>query len=219
MENKHLTFNTLYKQLGNIYFIDKTEIDYIEQVSDSVWDKLKYNISHLKNKYYDHEVFNPYHNCQYLMFLYITANTIYKNFGYINICDKIYNLSKIFSGSDIFYAINLPKIFSFDHPVGSVLGRAEYNNYFFCCQGCTVGGNKDIYPKLGESVIMYSNSKILGNCNIGNNVILSANAYIKDIDIPSNCIVFPSNKTKNGIFIKEISESKMKEYFFKLFKY
>lgn len=52
------------------------------------------------------------------------------------------------------------------------------------------GGNKGKYPEIGEYVIMYSNSKILGRTQIGNNVILSANSYVKDEIIPDNSVVF-----------------------------
>lgn len=54
----------------------------------------------------------------------------------------------------------------------------------------TIGNNKGKYPSLGEFVILHSHSKVLGSCAIGSNVIISANTYLKDIDIPSNCIVF-----------------------------
>lgn len=65
---------------------------------------------------------------------------------------------------------------------------------FFAMQGCTVGGNKNCYPTIGDNVKMFSNSKILGNSTVGDNVWLSANTYVKDTDIPSNSIVFGSHK-------------------------
>lgn len=37
---------------------------------------------------------------------------------------------------------------------------------------------------------MLSNSKILGSSKIGDNVIVAANTYIKDEDVPSNVIAF-----------------------------
>lgn len=37
---------------------------------------------------------------------------------------------------------------------------------------------------------MFSNSKILGGSHIGNHVIISANSYIKDQDVPDDTIVF-----------------------------
>jgi serine O-acetyltransferase len=74
------------------------------------------------------------------------------------------------------------------------MGRAKYGNRFFFYQGCTVGGNRNKgileYPVIGENVTMYSDSKIIGNSIIGNNVLISANAYIKNEKIPDNSIVF-----------------------------
>ena len=91
---------------------------------------------------------------------------------------------------DWFYEIELPTYWGVEHPVGSVLGRAKYNDGLYIYQGCTVGGNNKRYPSLGHNVIMYSNATILGNCNIGNNVILSTGTIIKEENIPDNCIVF-----------------------------
>ena len=59
------------------------------------------------------------------------------------ICDKLYFLNKQMNGLDMFYAIELPKHFGAEHPVGSVMGRAKYSNGFFFYQGCTVGGTRD----------------------------------------------------------------------------
>ena len=37
---------------------------------------------------------------------------------------------------------------------------------------------------------MLSNSKVIGDCAIGSDVIISANAYVKDTNIPAGSIVF-----------------------------
>ena len=84
---------------------------------------------------------------------------------------------------------------------GGVMGRAQYGDYFLYYQGCTVGGNKSQYPVIGEHVTMFSNSKILGNSHIGNNVIISASTYIINQNIPDNSIVFGMSP---DIIIKEI---------------
>lgn len=93
-----------------------------------------------------------------------------------------------------FYAVELPEYFGAEHPLGSVLGKAVYGNYFFTYQGVTVGGNrkgeKIYYPVIGDHVTMFSDSKIIGKAHIGDNIIIAANAYIKDTNIPSNSIVF-----------------------------
>ena len=96
---------------------------------------------------------------------------------------------------DLFYAIELPSIWSAEHPLGSVMGRAKYSDNFFFYQGCTVGGTKDkegniFYPELEENVRMYANSSILGRCHIGKNVQIGAGALVKNQDVPDNSIVF-----------------------------
>ena len=39
-------------------------------------------------------------------------------------------------------------------------------------------------------VRMCANSSIIGNCRIGDNVIIGANSGVKDEDVPDNSIVF-----------------------------
>ncbi len=42
---------------------------------------------------------------------------------------------------DWFYAVDLPVHFLCEHPLGSVLGKASYGDYFLIYQGTTVGGS------------------------------------------------------------------------------
>ena len=44
--------------------------------------------------------------------------------------DKLYALNKAMASVDLFYQVELPDIFTFDHPLGSVMGRASYSDYF-----------------------------------------------------------------------------------------
>lgn len=73
------------------------------------------------------------------------------------------------------------------------MGRAEHSDYFIFSKYFAVGNNKGKYPRLGRHVSMMSGSKILGDCRIGDHVIMSANSYVVDTDVPSNCIVFGSS--------------------------
>jgi serine O-acetyltransferase len=50
-----------------------------------------------------------------------------------------------------------------------------------------------VYPKIGENVKMFSDAKVIGDTNIGKNVWISANTYIKDSNIPEQSIVFGSS--------------------------
>lgn len=189
------------RQVDNNFTLSEEEKKQIEASFDDALASCEDNFVHTSNKYYTREVngvrvayFNPFHSVQWMIFLYYLGNRIFRNGGG-KICDKLYFLNKQMNGLDMFYAIELPKHFGAEHPVGSVMGRAKYSNGFFFYQGCTVGGTYDkegniYYPELGENVRMYANSSILGRCNIGCNVQIGAGALVKNQDIPDDCIVF-----------------------------
>ena len=194
--------NALYLYRGGTAEIDKA--------FDHVIGRLDACFSHVKNKYYHNNgetIFNPLHVAQWTMFLYMMANELSKN-GNTDLCDMIYGLSKMASSADIFYGVEMPRIWFFDHPQGSVMGRAEYNDYFTFSQGCTVGNNKGKFPVFGKHVSMLSNSKVLGDCHIGDHVIFSANTYVIDTDIPPYSIVFGT--APNNI-VKQITPDKFNE--------
>lgn len=201
-------------QIESMYFegVSVSERKAIEDAYPVAAERLAYCFSYIKNKYYHFQgdtVFNPYHVAQWTMFLYTMANQIKKgSASYNDLCDKIYGLSKCFSSADIYYEVGMPAIWFFDHPQGSVMGRAEYSDFFTFSQGCTVGNNKGLYPKFGEHVSLMSGSKVLGKCNVGHHVIIAANAFLLDQDIPPYSIVFGEGK---NIVIHSISPQKFNE--------
>jgi serine O-acetyltransferase len=184
------------KQLNNLFYIDESDKKHINSEMDRAISRTQYCFENTPNKYYSKEgetYFNVFHSGQYSVFLYYLANTIFKKNKNNTLSDRIYFLNKALNGCDLYYEISLPDIFMVEHPVGSVMGRAKYGEYFLFYQGCTVGGNKGAYPTIGENVKMLSNSKIIGNSIIGDNVIMSANSYVKGENIPDNMIVFGSS--------------------------
>lgn len=189
----------LIHQIESFYYGEVSDEDRknIELAYPVVLEKLENCFLHVNNKYYRNNgeaQFDPLHVAQWTMFLYEMASCLKKKFsGNVDMCDKIYGISKCFSSADLYYEIGMPDIYFFDHPQGSVMGRAQYADFFTFSQGCTVGNNKGIYPKFGEHVSMMSGSKILGKCCIGDHVIMSANSYIIDQDVPSYSIVFGSS--------------------------
>lgn len=188
-------FKIVEKQLDCmfVYFPEK-EQKIIRESVDIALERCEICFSPNKNKYYkkNNDVyFNPFHSGQYTIFLYFLSNTVYQNGDeFRTLADRLYYLNKCLNGIDIFYEVGMPSIFFLDHPVGSVIGRAVYEDYFGFSQNCTVGNNKGNYPKFGKNVRMMSSSKVIGNCKIGDNVIISANTYIKDVNIPSCSLVF-----------------------------
>jgi serine O-acetyltransferase len=163
-----------------------------EKLVHEVLERSEECFSKANSKYFYNNtetVFNVQNTIQYTIFLYFLSNSAYK-YGNTELASFIYYLNKIMNSIELFYSIELPEHFCMEHPLGTVLGKAQYGDYFFCYQGCTVGGNKNVYPVIGKHVIMFSDSKVLGNCHIGDNVIIGANTYIKDTDIPNKSIVY-----------------------------
>ncbi len=193
-------------QLRNILCIEIDTSSYL----DNAIKRTIFANSFNNNKYYRIENSLPkiFHSGQYCVFLYYLSNEMYLQDNSGENAEKVYYLNKILNSVDIFYEVTMPDIFSLEHPLGSVMGRAKYGDYFHFYQGCTVGGSNGLYPLLGKGIVMYSNSKILGDCHVGNNVIMSANSYIIDCNIPDNSIVFGQGRE---MVIKQISTEKYQE--------
>lgn len=191
----------VFRQLKS-FFPEPTEADkqHVLGILDDVLQKCENNFSHSENKYFSTVKdgkrivrFDAFHSIQWMTFLYYLSHELYLKGS--KLCDQVYYLNKIMHSVDLFYAIELPSIWSAEHPLGSVMGRARYSDGFFFYQGCTVGGTKDeegniYYPELEKNVRMYANSSILGRCHIGKNVQIGAGALVKNQDVPANCIVF-----------------------------
>ena len=182
----------LIRQLSHYFLLNTTEKTILKKGLPKVLKRLTINIASVKNKYFRKEeqnYFNPYHSGQYLAFLYFFSFYASKH-KEEELADKIYFLNKILNSIDIYHKVELPDTFFFEHALGTVLGRANYGEQLFVMQGCTIGGTNQGYPNIGKGLCLYSNSKIIGNCTIGDHVIMSANSYIKDLDIPDNTTVF-----------------------------
>ena len=198
----------LLNQISNNYFKSIEDEVLITKHLPMAVDRFEKCIEGNNNKYYSkvnangekEPYFDPLHTCQWALFLYLMANTIYK---YENkkkdaakvLCDKIYGQAKTISGCDIYYEVEMPEKFSFDNPIGSYMGRAKYGEGFSFTQGCTVNNIDGIYPVLGNNVQMLTGSRILGNSHIGNNCTICASTLIENKDIPDNSIV--SGKSPN----------------------
>lgn len=204
---------TLLHQLHNYWpDVDK---EIILSAVPTVFDAIQKNYERLPNKrFFDGKDvhFSPLMSVQWMNFLYRLSHTLYK-MGGVTEANQVYYLNKIMHSIDWFYAIELPTYFLCEHPLGSVLGRAEYGDYFFVYQGTTVGGNRSkgilSYPKIGTNVILFANATVIGESVIGNNVVISAGTQIINDSIPNNCIVFGQSP---NLVIKKKSEDEIKQY-------
>lgn len=185
----------LLKQLNNFFEVGKIDKLALEQFSIDANNETVALLHRVNNKYCLNSppVINTTFSNGYTVFLYKLNNKLYKN-NYIETASKIYYLNKIMNSVELFYEVEMPQNFFLDHPLGSVMGRAKYGEFFTFSQGCTVGENKGVYPRIGNFVTMMSNSKIVGKSIIGNNCIIAANTYVKDAIVPDDTIVFNNGK-------------------------
>jgi len=128
------------------------------------------------------------HSEQNTVFLYYLANTIWRNRQHENVCAKLFYLNKALNGFSCFYDVALPDIFFVGHSPGIVLMRTTYGNYFAVYQNCTVGQNNGEKPLIGERVLMYPNSAILGASRIGAGTVVAQGTSVIDRDTPEDCL-------------------------------
>ena len=126
--------------------------------------------------------------------MYFFSNSCYKNSLDKTICDKIYFLNKILNSIDIYYEVSLPNVFLLIHPVGTVLGRANYSDYLIVYQGVNVGSNKNIYPTFSKYVTLRPSSSVLGKSRMGTNSELATGSILIDHNVEKNTIYFGNPK-------------------------
>ena len=163
-------------------------------------DRVEHSFSKIERKYYSHAgqvLFNHLNADHMAAFLYLLANTVWRESGDDGLPVRLSYLNKMLHGLDLFYSVRMPDIFLLVHPLGTVLGNAEYSDYLVVYQNCTVGAVTSIYPRFGRGTILYSRSSVLGNCVVADNVVFAANAQIVDVDVPANTLVlgqYPSQR-------------------------
>lgn len=160
--------------------------------------RLEHCFSHVANKYFfdgKQAVFNHLHGDQYAMWLYLLANELHRQGGPATTCSKLFLLNKALHGIDAFYEVELPSIFLFVHPLGTVLGRGNYSDFFVVYQRCGVGSNNDIYPTFGEHVTLRPGSAVLGACVIGDHCQIATESLVLDRDLPEHTLYIGGPKT------------------------
>lgn len=205
-------FTLLVKQLDNNFLLSKSEKETLSNCLSEVFSKIAYCFEHTINKYYSCIVggvkvpyFNPFHSCQYAIFLYSYARIVAMEANAVLLADKLYYLNKMMNSVDLYHQIELPAIWGCEYPLGSIMGRATFGEYFYFYQGCTVGGDHNSYPVIGHHVRLFANSTVLGESYIGNNVWIGAGALVKNAEIPDNSLVFGQSP---NLIIKQRKEFK-----------
>lgn len=177
---------------------DPVSADALIPAAEGALPRLEHCFVHVDNKYFfdgESAVFDHLHGDQYAMWLYLLSNELHRQGGPASICSKLFLLNKALHGLDAFYEVELPSIFLLVHPLGTVLGRGTYSDYFVAYQRCGVGSNHDVYPTFGRHVTLRPGSAVLGTCTIGDHCQIATESLVLDRDLPDHTLYIGNPKT------------------------
>jgi serine O-acetyltransferase len=191
-----------------VYFPDKYHFvgDDIDSAFDLALERTENCFRYINNAAYSDNngtaFFYHLHSDQYAQFLYYLSNTLWSRSENKPVCDKLIYLNKVLHGFWFSYKGKLPDIFFLSHPVGTVLGNADYSNYMFVSQNVTVNtGDCPLLPKLGKGLFLAPGAKIIGSETIGDRVSIGVDAVIYNQEVGDDRVV---ERTPEGnILIRE----------------
>lgn len=160
--------------------------------------RLDHCFSHIENRYFfdgESTVFSHLHGDQYAMWLYFLSNELHRQGGPASVCSKLFLLNKALHGLDAFYEVELPSVFLLVHPLGTVLGRGNYSDFFVAYQRCGIGSNNDVFPTLGRHLTLRPGSAVLGASTVGDHCQIAAESLVLDRDLPDNTLYIGNPKT------------------------
>lgn len=139
--------------------------------------------------------FSHLHADQYTIFLWFLSNTVWKEYQDIEIASKLFYLNKTLNGVVCMYDAGLPDIFLIVHGGGIVLGKAKYQDFFVCYQGCTVGAIEGVYPVIGRGVAMAPQSSIIGECVVGDFSTIGNQSLLRNRNLNERSIYIRNTDT------------------------
>jgi serine acetyltransferase len=162
----------------------------------AVFLKMLNEHSKLKNRRYcqkGYGVYDPLYLDHYLILCYRFSHRLYKS-GYEDLAKVVYYSSRIRCSVDIFYKTVIDSYFIPVHPFGTVISPyAKYGKGLVLYHNVLIGHYYDNAPSeklkrpiIGDGVRIYSNAKVMGASNIGNNVTISMGTKVIDRQIPDN---------------------------------
>jgi serine O-acetyltransferase len=144
--------------------------------------------------------FDHLHSDQYATFLYFLSNSLWKKSQNKPLCDKLLLLNKALNCFFLSYKCGMPDIFALGHPVGTIIGNAEYSNFLVVSQNVTI--NTETPPtRLGKGVFLAAGANIIGSGIVGDYSSIGIGTTVYKKDIPDNCIAFTDSS--GAMIVKE----------------
>lgn len=154
--------------------------------------------------------FNVLQSSQHCIYLYFLANTIWKASGDTAAPTRLFLMNKALNGIDLFYEIAMPEVFYIGHSVGIVLAKATYGNHLVLYQNSTIGRHKADIPVIGERVVVYPNSAIIGRSVVGDDAVVSQGTSVINKRVPAGQMAFRSG---DGLAFSPRPDDLLAEYF------
>lgn len=194
--------------MGYLYFKNSIEFYFdsyaqnkkgLDAVLKKAWKNALINYSKSNIKYHriNSKVLVDWNNLDQSVYLLYFSSRIAFLRGDINMASMFYRLNRMLNAIDVFYEVELPIHTMFIHPVGTVLGRAEFGDYLVVYQGVTVGSDLNgNFPKLDGNNVLFSNSSLLANSVLGKNCGLGARAFAYNVQVNDNQFLKADDKSK-----------------------
>ena len=195
-------------QVKNLFPAEK-EIIFSKRVADFAFEKTVACIQTIKQ--WKSNGFDCLISWQYASYLYFLSRQIFIEEENIDHATRIFLVNKAINSIELFYKIEMPNYFFLSHTTGLVFAQAKYGEYSVFHQSCTIGRSGDDRPILGDGVILFPNSSVIGRCHVRENTVLAPGVQLVNEDTPGNCYVF-TGKNGRPVF-KEIDEYYADRYF------
>ena len=155
-------------------------------------ERLEYCFSKIWLKHFrqgQKSLFNYLNGDHYAMFLWFLGNTIWQRREDEDTAVRLSLVNKALHGIDLHYNVQMPDIFLLAHPVGTVVGRAEFSDYLVIYQGVTIGSDGIAFPAFRGPTILYAGAAVIGNCCVEQDVTFGAHALVVNQSIPAHSVV------------------------------
>lgn len=192
------------RQQANYMFPDDYDLhgEDITRAFDDALQRLEYCFKYISFPAYCDESgqthFSHYHADQYTQFLAYFSHSLWNISQNKPACDKLLYLNRSLHSIFISYKCKIPDIYFLGHPVGTIMGNADYSNFLVVFQNVTIntaGDGNTLLPKLGKGLFLGAGAKIIGNKPIGNGVSVGVDVLVHNTEIPDNKVVI---KNSNG---------------------
>lgn len=185
----------------NHFFPDKFRLEGsdVDYAFDMALSRLEYCFSFVSYRGYQIDGlpnFNHLHSDQYAQFIWLLSNSLWRVSTNEPLCNKLFSLNKTLNSLCCMYNTELPDVFMFLHCVGTVIGKAQIDNFFVAAHNTTVGAQKFVYPKIGKGFGILSGASIIGDCTVGEGVSVGARSFVYQKNISDNHVVFTNEEGK-----------------------